>query len=600
MSVRQPLQGYEILKLIGSGSFGLVYLAQDLKNQTLCAIKEFPVSPKTAQHFFRELSLLFTLDHPNIIKCLNLIYEQDRKNYLVFEYADGGSLRDVLNQKVTLEVTEALEAVRHIALGLAHAHEHQIAHRDLKPENILICTENGQSVFKVSDLGISCQIANLDAQMPSGSPAYMAPEQFYDTSSFASDLYSLGVMFYEMLTGDLPFMGMPAHLFALHLREEADFDLISHVECRQLIRQLMAKQPHARPTSAFEVVQRIDQILGTFHQAPVLEPPVQSGSKSVETAVSRSDFGRQHWTLRLVSTKNIPGSRNLFALAPWDTASLLISDARSTDGYNIETDRFYPQMLSEPICAAFSPAPETLTTCFATPKYFYSFSTRTQTIRRLFPHRTRITAMTCLSLPGEGGVRLVFTDSRRVYCNGLDGQQFWQAECKNYFLQPQLLGLSDGTLLVSSSPVTPTLHGFGPDGKRKFHIELEAPVLALYQSDQDQMIHALLFGLEKQFGMQHLVLTPDGIVTETEWMEGIYAVNVHLPFLSLFQSPNKVLLANENGQIFGEYQSAGEILADAWLPIQNTYAVLDKVGHQSFLNLFQFVPQAGQSDEMTQ
>ncbi|HMZ82494.1 MAG TPA: serine/threonine protein kinase, partial [Acidobacteriota bacterium] len=64
MSVRQPLQGYEILKLIGSGSFGLVYLAQDLKNQTLCAIKEFPVSPKTAQHFFRELSLLFTLDHP--------------------------------------------------------------------------------------------------------------------------------------------------------------------------------------------------------------------------------------------------------------------------------------------------------------------------------------------------------------------------------------------------------------------------------------------------------------------------------------------------------------------------------------------------------
>ncbi len=206
--------------------------------------------------------------------------------------------------------------------------------------------------------------------------------------------------------------------------------------------------------------------------------------------------------------------------------------------------------------------------------------------------------MTCLSLPGEGGVRLVFTDSRRVYCNGLDGQQFWQAECKNYFLQPQLLGLTDGTLLVSSSPVTPTLHGFGPDGKRKFQIELEAPVLALYQSDQDQTIHALLFGLEKQFGMKHLVLTPDGIVTETEWMEGIYAANVHLPFLSLFQSPNKVLLANENGQVFGEYQSAGEILADAWLPIQNTYAVLDKVGHQSFLNLFQLVRQT-QDDKVT-
>ena len=199
----QTIGKYRILSPLGSGGFGTVYLAQDTWIDKKVAIK---VPHRQANLDFGELlhepRLLAALNHPNIVSVLTA-EKQDGIFFIVMEYVPGETLEGVIIRDGTLDLTRALDFTCQICNAVDHAHGQGVIHRDLRPGNVLV-TEQG--LIKVADFGTSrfLEIAAHGTTVI-GSPPYMAPEQFDGKAVFASDLYSLGVTMYQMLTGTLPY-----------------------------------------------------------------------------------------------------------------------------------------------------------------------------------------------------------------------------------------------------------------------------------------------------------------------------------------------------------------------------------------------------------
>src|ERR1017187_8326477 len=201
----------EILELLGAGGMGMVYKARQPRLDRLVALKILPIDSMPdasfAERFEREARALAKLNHPGIVTLHD--FGQTREYYyFIMEYVDGMNLRQLIQAK-TLEPRQALELVTQICTALQFAHDEKIVHRDIKPENILI-TKKGQ--VKIADFGLvkllggKPDTALTASQMVMGTMNYMAPEQRENTKNVdhRADIYSLGVVFYEMLTGEVP------------------------------------------------------------------------------------------------------------------------------------------------------------------------------------------------------------------------------------------------------------------------------------------------------------------------------------------------------------------------------------------------------------
>jgi serine/threonine-protein kinase len=198
----QQVGKYKILSAIGSGGFGAVYLAEDTWIDKKVAIKVPHRQSADFGELLREPRLLATLSHPNIVSILTA-EKHDNVFFIVMEYVPSETLETFIAREGTLELTRALDFTCQIGNAIDHAHRHGVIHRDLRPGNVLI-TENGMA--KVVDFGTSrfLEIAAHGTTI-TGSPPYMAPEQFHGKAVFASDIYSLGVTMYQMTTGTLPY-----------------------------------------------------------------------------------------------------------------------------------------------------------------------------------------------------------------------------------------------------------------------------------------------------------------------------------------------------------------------------------------------------------
>lgn len=198
----QKLGKYKILKTLGSGGFGTVYLASDTFIDKQVALK---VPHRQNLDFGKQLQeprLLATLNHPNVVG-ITTAEKQDNVFFIVMEYVPGETLEELITANGAIEIGQALEYTRQICKAVDHAHQQNVLHRDLRPGNVLIST-NG--VVKILDFGTSRYLeAAAHGTTIIGSPPYMAPEQFYGKAVLASDIYSLGVTMYEMLTGILPY-----------------------------------------------------------------------------------------------------------------------------------------------------------------------------------------------------------------------------------------------------------------------------------------------------------------------------------------------------------------------------------------------------------
>ena len=198
----QQLGKYKIIATLGSGGFGTVYLAQDTWIDKKVAIKVPHRQNLDFGELLREPRLLASVSHPNIVS-ITTAEKQDNIFFIVMEYVPGETLESIIGTRGALDLNLALDFTCQICNAVDHAHRQGVIHRDLRPANVLV-GEN--QMLKVADFGTSrfLEIAAHGTTVI-GSPPYMAPEQFHGKAVFASDLYSLGVTMYQMLTGTLPY-----------------------------------------------------------------------------------------------------------------------------------------------------------------------------------------------------------------------------------------------------------------------------------------------------------------------------------------------------------------------------------------------------------
>jgi serine/threonine protein kinase len=198
----QSLGKYKILAPLGSGGFGTVYLAEDSWIHKKVAIKVPHRQNLDFGELLKEPRLLASLNHPNIVAVITA-EKQENVFFIVMEYVAGETLEQLVDAGGPLELGRALDFACQICNAIDHAHRQGVIHRDLRPANVLV---SDARVAKVADFGTSrfLEIAAHGTTVI-GSPPYMAPEQFHGKAVFASDIYSLGVTMYQMLTGALPY-----------------------------------------------------------------------------------------------------------------------------------------------------------------------------------------------------------------------------------------------------------------------------------------------------------------------------------------------------------------------------------------------------------
>ena len=181
---------YRIIQVIGEGSVGKVYLAEHISHQLRSAIKvlraEYTDHAEIAERFRREARAISRLEHPNIVRLERTGQTERRQIYIVMEYIEGPSLRDVLREKSRQPLTRALDIIKQVCDAAAFAHQQSIIHRDFKPENLLLVPRKGlvaRDLVKVLDFGMAKILASSESQVVTregqvfGTPAYMSPEQ---------------------------------------------------------------------------------------------------------------------------------------------------------------------------------------------------------------------------------------------------------------------------------------------------------------------------------------------------------------------------------------------------------------------------------------
>ena len=263
---------YRIKRILGEGGMGTVYLGEHLRMGKKVAVKflhtEFSDDDLTIKRFFREAEIIATLRHANIIDVLDVGVSDENEPYMVLEYLEGEDLATLIKRSGPLDLSAAIGVVTPVLNALATAHESGIIHRDLKPDNIfLVQPLKGEPIVKLIDFGIS-KLMNINTLSTLtkegaflGTPMYMSPEQIQAAEhvDHRSDLYSVGVIFYMILTGKLPFdaNNYPS-LFMKILSEtpippkDASPDFPTEVEC--IVMKLLRKEPKQRYQTADEVL----------------------------------------------------------------------------------------------------------------------------------------------------------------------------------------------------------------------------------------------------------------------------------------------------------------------------------------------------------
>ena len=261
---------YEVIRKIGDGGMAFVYEAKDRLLNRIVAVKvlrpEFVDDEEFLAKFKREAEAVANISHPNIVNVYDVGCD-GKVNYIVMEYVDGQNLKEIIKNEGTLDEYTALDITKQIAKALGAAHKKGVIHRDIKPHNILISSE-GRNV-KVADFGIAKAATNstmTNIGSIIGSVHYFSPEQAKGKSvKNNADLYSLGIVLYEMLLGKVPFKGdSPISIALQHINEDIEFSSEEKTKIpqsiRTLIKKLTEKDPDDRYQSSEEVIEDIEYI----------------------------------------------------------------------------------------------------------------------------------------------------------------------------------------------------------------------------------------------------------------------------------------------------------------------------------------------------
>ncbi|MFK7819235.1 MAG: serine/threonine protein kinase [Planctomycetaceae bacterium] len=298
MSEPRKIGPFDVGKQLGVGGMGIVYLATYRETGQKVALKILSpalcADPKLITRFEREIEILKRLDHPNIVRYFGG-GRTGSQRYYAMEYMDAGSLDSVLERKGSLSWEQTIKIGLQLSAALEHAHNHAIVHRDLKPANLFI-SKKGR--LRLGDFGIAKD--NDATQLTAagktvGTYAYMAPEQIHGKHPIGprTDLYAMGCLLFQFLTGNVPFRGQhAAEIFQKHLKEEPESVCEHNLDCPiwldRVIQRLMAKEPEDRPYDALAVQQLLEDVrTRVADQASMAQTAMTSGP--VDTVVTAKD-----------------------------------------------------------------------------------------------------------------------------------------------------------------------------------------------------------------------------------------------------------------------------------------------------------------------
>lgn len=300
--VGQRLGGrYHLEERIGGGGMAIVYRARDLLLNRTVAVKilrsQFGVDDDFINRFRREAQAVASLSHPNVVSVYDVGEDHDT-HYIVMEYIEGLTLKDLINQHGALPVEDAVRIAVQVCDALEHAHQNKIIHRDIKPHNILI-GNNGR--IKVTDFGIaravtSATITHTNSVL--GSVHYFSPEQARGGfTGEKSDIYSLGIVLYEMVTGELPFSGdSPITVALKHLQDPLtdprDVNPSIPQSVENIILKALVKDPFLRYSSAYEMLTDLETcLLPERRNEPKIEFPVDEEATRVYPRITEDMLG---------------------------------------------------------------------------------------------------------------------------------------------------------------------------------------------------------------------------------------------------------------------------------------------------------------------
>lgn len=272
MSERNVLAGrYELIEKIGDGGMAIVYKAKDRLLKRFIAVKilepEFVQDIKFVENFRKESHAAASLSHPNIVSIYD-VGQEGNINYIVMELVSGKTLNELIKEEAPMDYRKAADIAKQVAAGLSAAHKKGIVHRDVKPHNILM-TEDG--IAKITDFGIAKAVTNttivdLGKDNVMGSVHYFSPEQAKGTNvDEKSDIYSLGIVLYEMLTGKVPFDGdNPVTIALMQINEPVTppsvFNHNVPPGLERIVMKAVEKQPKNRFDSADEMIDALDKM----------------------------------------------------------------------------------------------------------------------------------------------------------------------------------------------------------------------------------------------------------------------------------------------------------------------------------------------------
>ena len=285
---------YEILRKIGDGGMAFVYQARDKLLNRIVAVKvlrpEFVDDQEFLVKFKKEAEAVASLSHPNIVNVYD-VGEDGKVHYIVMEYVDGQNLKEIIQDEGRLEEYTALDIAKQIARALSAAHRNGIIHRDIKPHNILI-SKDGRQV-KVADFGIakavsSSTMTNMGSVI--GSVHYISPEQAKGNHLTSNaDLYSLGIVLYEMIIGRVPFSGdSPISIALKHINEDIAFTEEDKINIPNSVRTIISKMTQKEPANRYQTAEELIEDI-EFVERNIDLPYIKDYNNFATTDVDRRD-----------------------------------------------------------------------------------------------------------------------------------------------------------------------------------------------------------------------------------------------------------------------------------------------------------------------
>ncbi|MCM3089541.1 MULTISPECIES: Stk1 family PASTA domain-containing Ser/Thr kinase [unclassified Cytobacillus] len=299
---------YKIIEMIGGGGMANVYLAHDMILDRDVAVKvlrmDFAEDEEFIRRFHREAQSATSLAHPNIVNIYD-VGEEDTIYYIVMEYVDGQTLKQYIQQNSPIPIDDALEILKQLTSAISHAHQNHIIHRDIKPHNILIDRHGN---VKITDFGIAMALSATSITQTNsvlGSVHYLSPEQARGgMANRKSDIYSLGIVMFELLTGRLPFSGESAVSIALkHLQSETPSLKRWNPSIPQSVENIVLKATAKDPFHRYDSVEEMEEDIRTaleperLHEKKFIVPIDDDATKAIPVITDDGSFQSMDETL---------------------------------------------------------------------------------------------------------------------------------------------------------------------------------------------------------------------------------------------------------------------------------------------------------------